>query len=123
MTISEEVAAKELRALVDDLRFPKALSPAERAGLIGWCGNWRDDFNADARACQILVDAMARFTMHFISTARMLLSNILPDPVLQLLQCPRLRRSFQKQRAMDIDGRRGRMSSERFTKQQTSADQ
>jgi len=62
--LSEEVAAQELKALVDDLRSPEELSPAEREGMLGWCGNWRDDFNADARACEILVDAMARFTMH-----------------------------------------------------------
>ena len=37
------------------------LSPAEREGLLGWCGDWRHDFNADARACGILVDALARF--------------------------------------------------------------
>jgi hypothetical protein len=62
--LSEELAAEELKALVEDLRSPEELSPAEREGLLGWCGNWRDDFNADARACEILVDAMARFTMH-----------------------------------------------------------
>ena len=56
--LSEEVAAQELKALVDDLRSPEELSPAEREGMLGWCGNWRDDFNADARACEILADAM-----------------------------------------------------------------
>ena len=62
--LSEEVAAQELKALVEDLRSSEELSPAEREGLRGWCGNWWDDFNADAKACEILVDAMARFTMH-----------------------------------------------------------
>lgn len=62
--LSEEVAAQELKALVEDLRSPKELLPAERERLLGWCGNWRDDFSADTRACEILVDAMARFTMH-----------------------------------------------------------
>jgi hypothetical protein len=62
--LSEEIAAQELKALVDDLRSPEELSPAERERLLGWCGNWRDDFNADVRACEILVDAMARFTMY-----------------------------------------------------------
>ena len=62
---SEDAAAQELmKALVEDLRSSQELSPAEREGLLGWCGNWRDDFNADTRACEILVDAMARFTMH-----------------------------------------------------------
>ncbi|MEK7446250.1 MAG: AAA family ATPase [candidate division NC10 bacterium] len=59
--LSEEVAAQALKALVEDLRSSEELSPAEREGLLGWCGNWRDDFNADARACEILVDALARF--------------------------------------------------------------
>jgi len=62
--LSEEVAAQALKALVEDLRSSEELSPAGREGLLGWCGNWRDDFNADARACEILVDAMARFTTH-----------------------------------------------------------
>jgi len=61
---SEEVAAEKLKALVEDLRSPEVRSPAQREGLLGWCGSWRHDFNADARACEILVDAMARFTMH-----------------------------------------------------------
>lgn len=62
--LSEEVAAEELKALVEDLRSSEALSPAEREGLLGWCGGWRHDFDADAMACEVLVDAMARFTTH-----------------------------------------------------------
>lgn len=62
--LSEEVAAEELKALVEDLRSSEELSPAEREGLLGWCRGWRRDFDADARACEILVDAMARFTTH-----------------------------------------------------------
>ena len=62
--LTEDVAAQELKELVEDLRAQGELAPAEREGLLGWCDNWRDDFNADARACKILVDAMARFMMH-----------------------------------------------------------
>ncbi len=62
--LSEVAAARQLKALVDALRSPEVRSPAEREGLLGWCGAWRKDFDADARACEILVDAMARFTMH-----------------------------------------------------------
>jgi len=62
--LSEDVAAEELKELIGDLRTQGELSPAEREGLLGWWENWRDDFDADARACEILVDAMARFTMH-----------------------------------------------------------
>ncbi len=32
--------------------------------MLGWCGGWRRDFNADPKACEILADAMARFTTH-----------------------------------------------------------
>ncbi len=62
--LSERLAAHELSALVEELRSPEELSPADREGLLRWCDNWRDDCNADAGACEILVDAMARFTMH-----------------------------------------------------------
>lgn len=62
--VSEEDAAQDLKELVEDLRSMEELSPAEREGLLGWCASWRDDFGADAKACRILVDAMARFTMH-----------------------------------------------------------
>ncbi len=60
--VSEEVAAQALKALVENLRSSEELSPAEREELLGWCGGWRHDFDADPRACEILVDAMARFT-------------------------------------------------------------
>ena len=56
--------AQELRALIKDLRTQDEASPAAREGMLGWCDNWRDDYNADAKACEILVDAMARFMMH-----------------------------------------------------------
>ncbi len=62
--LSEEEAAQELRALFEHLRTREGLSPAEQEGLLRWSDNWRDDFTADEQACQILVDAMARFTMH-----------------------------------------------------------
>jgi hypothetical protein len=62
--LSEDLGAEELKELVEGLRTQVELSPAEREGLLGWCENWRDDFNADPRACEILVHAMARFTMH-----------------------------------------------------------
>lgn len=60
--LSEEIAAQELKALVEDLRSPEELLPAEREGLLGWCGNWRDDFNADATACEIPLPVPSRAT-------------------------------------------------------------
>jgi len=61
--LPEEEAGELLREALEDLRSPKALSPAEAEGLLGWCDDWRHDFSANAKACTILVDAMARFTM------------------------------------------------------------
>lgn len=62
--LSEAQAAQDLKELVGDLRTQAQLSPAEQEGLVGWCDNWRADFRADGRACEILVDSMARFLMH-----------------------------------------------------------
>jgi hypothetical protein len=62
--LAEGEAAQELKEVLEELRTQDELSPAEREGLLGWCDNWRADFNADARACEVLVDAMARFMMH-----------------------------------------------------------
>ncbi len=62
--LSESEAAQELRAAIEDLRAPDPRSPAERMGLLVWCDDWRHDFNADPKACEILVDAMARFMLH-----------------------------------------------------------
>jgi hypothetical protein len=62
--LSEDDAAQALRELIEDLRTQDEVSPAKREGMLGWCDNWQDDFNADAKACEILVDAMARFMMH-----------------------------------------------------------
>ncbi len=61
--LSEEVAAQELKALIDDLRSQE-LPPAEREQMLGWGRDWRHDLQANAKACEILVDAMARFTTH-----------------------------------------------------------
>lgn len=61
--LSEEAAALELQELIEDLRTPRDLSPAQQEGLDNWVQDWKTDFNADLEACRILVDAMARFTM------------------------------------------------------------
>jgi len=37
--LSEEVAAQELKALIEDLRTQDVLSPAEREGLLRWAEN------------------------------------------------------------------------------------
>ena len=60
--LSEAEAAQELMAAVEDLRTGDG-SPAEQEGLLGWGDNWRHDFKADPKACEVLVDAMARFML------------------------------------------------------------
>jgi len=62
--LSEEVAAQDLMALIEESRTQEVVAPAEREGLLRWAGHWTHDFDADATACEILVDAMARFTLH-----------------------------------------------------------
>jgi hypothetical protein len=57
-------AADLLRELVEDLRQPEPEAPAEREGLTEWAETWAHDYDADPRACRILVDAMARYTLH-----------------------------------------------------------
>jgi hypothetical protein len=61
--LSEDDAAEKLKELIEDLRTQEDVPPAERQGLLGWQDDWRHDFDADAKACQVLIDAMARFTM------------------------------------------------------------
>lgn len=62
--MAEDAAAEELKAMIDELRTQEAMPPAEREGLLGWRDGWREDLNADAEACEVLVDAMARFVLH-----------------------------------------------------------
>ena len=59
--LSAEESAQELKVVIEDLRAEDQASPAEREGLLDWCDHWRTDFKADPKACEILVDAMARF--------------------------------------------------------------
>lgn len=65
--LSEAEAAQELMAVIDNLRTEVQASPAEREGLLGWRDNWRHDFKADPKACEVLVDAMARFMLQLKS--------------------------------------------------------
>ena len=41
--------------------------PAVREGLISWVKDWQGDFNANRQAAEIIVDAMARYTIHLKS--------------------------------------------------------
>lgn len=57
-------AEGELKDLIEDLRLPEANTPAQREGLDGWAEEWRSEYRADRKACELLVDAMARYTLH-----------------------------------------------------------
>ena len=61
--LSEDDAVRDVVAIIEDLRMQDELTPTERVGIGGWADNWRADFNADHKACTILVDAMARFAL------------------------------------------------------------
>jgi hypothetical protein len=41
--------------------------PAVREGLVSWVKDWQQDFNANRQAAEIIVDAMARYTLHLKS--------------------------------------------------------
>lgn len=62
--LSLEDAVVELRDLVEDLRLPEPDDAAEREGLDGWADAWIEEQGADAEAARLLVDAMARYTLH-----------------------------------------------------------
>lgn len=61
---SLDEAALELKDLIEALRMPEALSPAEREGLDGWAEEWVSEHGGNPKACQLLVEAMARYTLH-----------------------------------------------------------
>jgi len=57
-------AAEELRTTIEDLRAPETRSPAEREGLLDSASYWAKDYGVDAKACEMLVDAMASYALH-----------------------------------------------------------
>jgi len=62
--VAFDEAAEELKELVVAIREVAALPPAEREGLDRWIRKWKEDHNADPKAAKVLVDAMARYTLH-----------------------------------------------------------
>jgi len=65
MTVDE--AVEELKVLIEDYRRPEPDDPAERAGIAGWGENWilaGGSFRGCRQVCDVLEDAMARFTLH-----------------------------------------------------------
>jgi len=62
--LSLDEAAVELGELVTAIRERVNLSPAEREGLDRWMRKWKEDHDADFEAAKVLVDAIARYTLH-----------------------------------------------------------
>jgi hypothetical protein len=62
---AEDDAAQKLKAVLESLtRDDAGRTPAQREGLLEWARSWQRSFDASPKACEILLDAMARFTLH-----------------------------------------------------------
>jgi hypothetical protein len=56
-----------VKAVVDsrrELQQQGGLSPADQEGLASWGKTWREDYDANRRAVEIVLDAMARYTLN-----------------------------------------------------------
>ncbi len=79
--LSEEESAEELRDTIEELRDQEARSPAEAVGIDDWGDYWHDGLGGNAKACAIVVDAMARFVIHLKErgTSPRMISGMLSD--------------------------------------------
>ena len=62
-----EKAAETLEDYILWIRRQHSKPPAVREGLITWIKDWEQDFGANRPAAEIIVDAMARYTLHLKS--------------------------------------------------------
>jgi len=62
-----EEAAEDLKECLISIRQESSEPPAVREGLRGWVNAWQDDFGAHKKAAEIIVDAMARYTIYLKS--------------------------------------------------------
>ena len=58
-----EQAAEDLKDAILWLRKQPTEPPAVQEGLISWVKDWQADFNANRQAAEIIVEAMARYTL------------------------------------------------------------
>lgn len=65
--LSLDDAAEQLKELLAALHEEAELPPAKREGLDWWVEKWTEDHDADPQAAEVLVDAMARYTLHLRS--------------------------------------------------------
>lgn len=62
-----EEAVEDLKNYILWIEKMNSKPPAVREGLISWVKDWQGDFNANRQATEIIVDAMARYTIHLKS--------------------------------------------------------
>ncbi len=76
-----EEAGAALKAEINAIRKESPHPPAVREGLLGWVRGWQQDFGADKQAAEVIVDAMARYTLHLKSqgASRRKLSGVYDD--------------------------------------------
>jgi hypothetical protein len=60
-------ASEYLKDYVISIRQESSEPPAIREGLMGWVKDWQYDCNANKQAAEIIVDAMARYTLYLKS--------------------------------------------------------
>jgi hypothetical protein len=60
-------AAEDLKDYILWIGTQHSKPPAIREGLITWAREWQQDFSANRSAVEIIVDAMARYTLHLKS--------------------------------------------------------
>ncbi len=60
-------AAEDLKDYILWIGRQHSKPPAVREGLIHWVKDWQQDFSANRPAAEIIVDAMARYTLHLKS--------------------------------------------------------
>jgi hypothetical protein len=62
-----EDAVEDLKEYILWIGKMHSKPPAVREGLISWVNDWQQDFDANRQAAEIIVDAMARYTLHLKS--------------------------------------------------------
>lgn len=79
--LSEDEAAEEVREAIEDLRDDEGRTPAEIVRIDDWAEYWHDGLGGNAKACDIMVDAMARYVIHLKErgTSPRTISRILGD--------------------------------------------
>jgi hypothetical protein len=65
--VTLEEAAEALKDYILWVRRTNSDPPPVREGLMTWVEDWQQDFNANRQAAAIIVDAMARYTLHLKS--------------------------------------------------------